>query len=177
MRRVLPHAGVAAFTVLAGCTALSGADALRFDEVEAVQGSNATSPAESTTSTSGKPDAGVGNGEAAAAPKPRIAACSAGCPADRSDCCADKNGAGTCAAPDEGCADHSTHLLCDGPEDCGPGEACCIVERPFQQDDAECRPRDKCGSARVLFCASDADCDADETCTGTSYGARVCTGP
>lgn len=95
-----------------------------------------------------------------------------------SDSCDECCLAGTCdsAASCDAESDGVPVLFCDGPEDCGSGEACCAglpaAAFPIR---AECTAAAECSTLpeAIYFCHADEDCGSLGTCSPWDEAAYV----
>jgi len=83
-------------------------------------------------------------------------------------CCVGLSGA-MCTGSD-GCGGSlSAAGTCDGPEDCGSGQSCCVHFGMFDpMNGAFCRDGGSCPSGDNQLCHSSADCAGGETCVACS---------
>lgn len=120
----------------------------------------------------GGTDAGPGGGGMSAAgadPRPGYIGCGEG-PSCMSPqvCCVGLSGA-MCTGADGCSGGFSAAGSCDGPEDCGGSQACCVHFGMFDPENgAFCRDGGGCPSGDNQLCHSDADCGGGATCVACS---------
>lgn len=109
-------------------------------------------------------DAGGGGSAAGADPRPGYVGCGDTSCMTPQVCCVGLSGA-MCTASSGCSGGFSAAGTCDGPEDCGGGEACCVHFGMFDpMNGAFCRAGGGCPSGDNQLCHTNADCGAGATC-------------
>ncbi len=86
------------------------------------------------------------------------------------ECCDVESGTDTCIAQSGACA--GDRLECDGPEDCGQGQECCL----FEGQGSRCLDEGICGTTGSIsneMCHVREDCDLNETCCASAPAPDV----
>lgn len=137
-------------------------DEYRFDPSQPIE---PPEPSDGGSPDGGSPDGGSPDG---GVPPPALAEPGVGC-RDRvcgeSACCTDGTNA-ECEAPGQGCGGGKTRFTCDGPEDCGGGQCCLMMDSDAgTASRVECvAPGVACSSTApfAAICTSNADCPSSQ---------------
>lgn len=112
----------------------------------------------------GAPDAGPPMSTSGADPRPGYIGCGDTSCMSPQVCCVSLSGQ-TCGAASSCSGGFSAAGHCDGREDCGSGQACCVHFGMFDPNNgAFCRDGGGCPSGDNQLCHTNADCGSGSTC-------------
>lgn len=135
----------------------------------ASSGSSASSTSSTSSSGSTTSSASSSGGDASSG-APKTIRCGSKTCAATEVCCGEIVGDPACK-PAASNPDCDTVLVCDGAQDCGPGQSCC--QNGTGGSDSLCRAG-ACSDSEYTYCQPDAPiCPGGQICTGGSIGPHV----